>query len=33
VTFAEEGHGFRQAESIQKAIEAELEFYLEVFNC
>ena len=32
VTFAEEGHGFRQAESIQKAIEAELEFYLEVFN-
>jgi len=32
VTFAEEGHGFRQAESIQKAIEAELEFYLEVFQ-
>ncbi len=32
VTFAEEGHGFRQAESIQKAIEAELGFYLEVFN-
>ncbi|GGY69253.1 peptidase [Cellvibrio zantedeschiae] len=32
VTFAEEGHGFRQAETIQKAIEAELEFYLEVFN-
>lgn len=31
VTFAEEGHGFRQAESIQQAIEAELEFYLEVF--
>lgn len=32
VTFPEEGHGFRQAESIQKAIEAELGFYLEVFN-
>jgi len=32
VTFAEEGHGFRQAESIQKAIEAELEFYQEVFK-
>jgi dipeptidyl aminopeptidase/acylaminoacyl peptidase len=32
VTFAEEGHGFRQAESIQKVIEAELEFYLEVFS-
>lgn len=31
VTFAEEGHGFRQAESIQKAIEAELNFYQEVF--
>jgi dipeptidyl aminopeptidase/acylaminoacyl peptidase len=32
VTFAEEGHGFRQAESIQKAIEAELGFYREVFS-
>jgi dipeptidyl aminopeptidase/acylaminoacyl peptidase len=32
VTFAEEGHGFRQAESIQQAIEAELDFYLDVFN-
>lgn len=32
VTFPEEGHGFRQAETIQKAIEAELEFYLEVFK-
>lgn len=32
VTFAEEGHGFRQAESIQKAIEAELKFYQEVFQ-
>ena len=32
VTFAEEGHGFRQAENIQQAIEAELRFYLEIFN-
>ena len=32
VTFTEEGHGFRQAESIQQAIEAELEVYLDVFN-
>jgi len=32
VTFAEEGHGFRQAESIQQAIEAELKFYREVFE-
>ncbi len=32
VTFAEEGHGFRQAENIQKAIEAELEFYQEIFQ-
>lgn len=32
VTFAEEGHGFRQADSIQRAIEAELEFYKDVFN-
>ena len=32
VTFAEEGHGFRQAESIQQSIEAELEFYLDIFN-
>ena len=32
VTFAEEGHGFRQAESIQQAIEAELRFFLEAFN-
>jgi dipeptidyl aminopeptidase/acylaminoacyl peptidase len=32
VTFAEEGHGFRQAETIQKAIEAELIFYKEVLN-
>jgi len=32
VSFAEEGHGFRQAENIKKAIEAELEFYLQVFG-
>lgn len=32
ITFAEEGHGFRQAESIKQAIEAELKFYLEVFD-
>lgn len=32
VTFAEEGHGFRQAESIKKAIEAELAFYREIFS-
>ena len=32
VNFAEEGHGFRQAENIKKAIEAELEFYLQIFG-
>jgi len=32
VTFAEEGHGFRQAENIQQAIEEELRFYQEVFQ-
>ncbi|RYY04275.1 MAG: S9 family peptidase [Gammaproteobacteria bacterium] len=32
VTFAEEGHGFRQADNIKRAIEAELEFYLDVFE-
>ncbi|RYY73414.1 MAG: S9 family peptidase [Gammaproteobacteria bacterium] len=32
VTFAEEGHGFRQAESIKTAIDSELAFYLEVFH-
>ncbi len=31
VTFADEGHGFRQAASIAKAITAELDFYQEVF--
>lgn len=32
VTFAEEGHGFRQAETIQQAASAELAFYEDVFN-
>lgn len=32
VTFADEGHGFRQAESIKRAIEAELEFYQSIFS-
>jgi dipeptidyl aminopeptidase/acylaminoacyl peptidase len=32
VTFAEEGHGFRQAQNIQRALEAELRFYLNVFD-
>lgn len=32
VEFPEEGHGFRQAENIQRAIEAELYFYSKVFG-
>jgi dipeptidyl aminopeptidase/acylaminoacyl peptidase len=32
VTFTEEGHGFRQAENIQRAIEAELYFYSKIFG-
>lgn len=32
VTFAEEGHGFRQAQNIVRAIEAELYFYSQVFG-
>jgi len=32
VTFAEEGHGFRQAQNIQRALNEELEFYLTVFS-
>ena len=32
VTFAEEGHGFRQAANIIAALEAELAFYSEVFD-
>lgn len=31
LTFAEEGHGFRQASSIKQAIEAELKFYQSIF--
>ncbi len=31
VTFAEEAHGFRQAQTIQHALEAELAFYQKVF--
>jgi dipeptidyl aminopeptidase/acylaminoacyl peptidase len=32
ITFAEEGHGFRQATNIIAALEAELAFYTEVFD-
>ncbi len=32
VTFAEEGHGFRQAQNIQTAIDTEYAFYLKVFD-
>ena len=32
VTFEEEGHGFRQAHNIQRALNEELEFYLTVFS-
>lgn len=32
VTFPEEGHGFRQAPNIERAIEAELFFYSRIFN-
>lgn len=32
LTFADEGHGFRQAATIAQAIEAELAFYQSVFN-
>ena len=32
VTFAEEAHGFRQAQTIQRALEAELAFYQKVFG-
>jgi dipeptidyl aminopeptidase/acylaminoacyl peptidase len=31
VTFEEEGHGFRQAQNIQRALNEELAFYLQVF--
>jgi dipeptidyl aminopeptidase/acylaminoacyl peptidase len=32
ITFADEGHGFRQAENITLALNAELAFYLSVFT-
>ncbi len=32
ITFEEEGHGFRQAHNIQRALEAELAFYRKVFD-
>ncbi len=32
VTFEEEGHGFRQAANIQRALEAELYFYSRIFR-
>ena len=32
VTFDDEGHGFRKANNIIRAMEAELTFYQEVFN-
>lgn len=32
VTFEDEGHGFRQASSIAKAITAELDFYQSIFS-
>ncbi len=32
VTFADEGHGFRRADSVERALEAELGFYSRVFG-
>ena len=32
ITFPEEGHGFRQAQNIERALNEELAFYLEVFS-
>ena len=32
VTFPEEGHGFRKADNIIRALEAELAFYRRVFK-
>ncbi|WP_078085818.1 S9 family peptidase [Microbulbifer mangrovi] len=32
ITFAEEGHGFRSADSIKMALEGELEFYSRIFG-
>ena len=32
VTFDDEGHGFRKADNIIRAMESELHFYQDVFN-
>ena len=32
VVFAGEGHGFRRAENIRRALEGELDFYGQVFG-
>ena len=32
ITFEEEGHGFRQAQNIQRALTEELAFYLTIFS-
>jgi dipeptidyl aminopeptidase/acylaminoacyl peptidase len=32
ITFADEGHGFRKAANIIRAMESELDFYTDVFN-
>jgi dipeptidyl aminopeptidase/acylaminoacyl peptidase len=32
ITFEEEGHGFRQAQNIQRALNEELAFYQTVFS-
>ena len=32
ITFSDEGHGFRKADNIIRAMESELQFYQEVFN-
>jgi hypothetical protein len=32
ITFANEGHGFRQADNIERAITAELFFYSRIFR-
>ena len=32
VTFPDEGHGFRKADNIIRAMESELAFYQNVFN-
>ena len=32
ITFADEGHGFRQADNIKKAIDSEFYFYSRVFG-